>query len=341
MAAPGDDVILARRARSKRLEQRLATRRCGKLQSPATHWRQGLQLRRQVLQDPDYEEQVNTVPEHPQSDGCVWPASFRDHGQASLKPSSGAHLAPQRVRETDSARCVGAPFQGHNAPSAECGPKQDYQSNSERQHFAVLNMRSSSANRRLTARLAGPGDDVLLALKELAVVERLAMRRCEKLQSTYFNRPSIKASIAPALKTPEIVQNVPVRAMELDGATRRAQQLEAGTSERDRTICQQKTMLPLHRVSVSTNLTTSHVSFDSRESQNDRAVSPEPFVPFPCEIVAPFEKGAEAYCSASGHSSEAGHKNNTNAKLQSTDLSHGLPSTNKRLNRFDRIPNRM
>ena len=241
---------------------------------------------------------------------------------------------------------MGAPFQARNATSAECGPKQDYQSNCvihcERLHVAVSTGRSSSAIRRLTARLAGPGDDVLLALKELAVVDRLAKRRCEKLQSTHLNRQSPKASLAPAPnKPPGLARHVPVRAKELDGETQGAQELDAGTRERDGTICQQKTMLPLHTVSVWTDLTTSHVPFDSRESWDDRAGAPEPFVPFPCEVVAPFEKGAEAHCNVSAHSSEAGHKTTANAKLQNTDLSQGLPSTSKRLNRFERIPNRV
>ena len=138
---------------------------------------------------------------------------------------------------------MGAPFQARNATSAECGPKQDYQSNCvihcERLHVAVSTGRSSSAIRRLTARLAGPGDDVLLALKELAVVDRLAMRRCEKLQSMHLNCQSLKASLAPAPnKTPGLARHVPVRSKELDGETQGAQQLEAGTRERDGTICQ-------------------------------------------------------------------------------------------------------
>jgi hypothetical protein len=212
MEGPGDDVLCTLKEGLRHLEQRLAQRRRGKLHSdaqarskddasttsrspirkktgpvktlsPIKRINSGRQRRRHVDQDevqdkdPDFEDVgIATFAgkqDRRQSHGaCSRQSILSDslHGQvqASLRLSSDSHLAQPHLTVT-----------GYEQ-NAESGPQYERQ---------TMSTGRSSATRQSRARMEGPGDDVLLALKEdfKRPEQRLALRHCGKLQSPLFN----------------------------------------------------------------------------------------------------------------------------------------------------------
>jgi len=239
MACPGDDALLTRKEHFKHLEQRLALRHCGTLQSPTIL---GAQARAKddaksvaagqqgdELQPIRASMQALRTYEAKASDRLRRIETSLSRTERDLaaqrSPSDpltrqGEEVQEKRFEYACSCDCFHSHGCGHTSSSILMKPCEDpsfkFCSNTQsvrsgdsgpkNTHESVqIGMsieRSSGATRPIKARMTIPGDEVLLAKKKIFMSrqERLAMRRFGKLQSPYLDNGLSSLARGPGIE---------------------------------------------------------------------------------------------------------------------------------------------